>query len=121
MSSHPISADTDWLRQAVSEQIRELANVTADPDTGAVTYHFEPDLSSTETTLLGDLERLGETGLSLSAAEYTSIRAEMAPLRALKQMTRNEFMALSAAERDRMLYDALVATTTVLRLVFRDE
>lgn len=47
-------------------------------------------------------------------------RAAMQELRALRQLGRNAFMAETAAERDRRIYDALVAVTRVLIETRRD-
>lgn len=60
-------------------------------------------------------------GLPLTTEEYNAVRTQMQTLRALRQMGRNAFMALTAAERDRMLYDAFTATTTVLLSILRDD
>jgi hypothetical protein len=54
-------------------------------------------------------------------AEFTAIREQLQVLRALRQLGRNAFMALSAAERDRMMYDAMVAVTVILIGQYRED
>lgn len=47
-------------------------------------------------------------------------RTALQELRALRQLGRNSFIALPAADRDRMLYDALVNVTRILVYAQRD-
>lgn len=55
------------------------------------------------------------------AHESTADRTALQTLRDLRQMGRSSFMALSAAERDRLMYDAMTAVTVTLLAILRDE
>lgn len=61
------------------------------------------------------------TGLPFTTEEYAAVRAQMQSLRALRQLGRNAFSGLSAIERDRRLYEAVVDATIVLMSILRDE
>ena len=82
---------------------------------------FDPDLTSEETAQFADLIRVARSPLSITPTEYQAVRAQIQTLRDLRQMGRNAFMALSAAERDRLMYDAFTATTQVFLSILRDE
>lgn len=61
------------------------------------------------------------TGFPFTPDQYAAVRQQMQVLRDLRQMGRNAFMALSAAERDRAMYDAFTAVTIVLLALLRDD
>lgn len=61
------------------------------------------------------------TGLNMTPATYEDVRTQMQTLRSLRQMGRNAFMGLSAAERDRLMYDAMTCVTIALLAILRDE
>jgi hypothetical protein len=97
------------------------ARVTAD----TLTLTFTPDLTAGEvTTVTGIVADVVGFALSQSTpatlAAYKAIRPDIQNIRDLRQMGRNAFMALSAAERDRLLYDAQAATTTILLALLRE-
>lgn len=64
---------------------------------------------------------IASTGLIMDRDTYNAVRSEMQTLRDLRQMGRNAFMALTAAERDRLIYDALTAQTIIDLAILRDE
>jgi hypothetical protein len=64
---------------------------------------------------------IASTGLNMTRDQYNAVRAQMQTLRDLRQMGRNAFMGLSAAERDRLIYDAMTSVTIVLLSILRDE
>lgn len=124
MSDHIVPAGVD------SAAVAELA-LTAlgagrgytpqvQPD-GSAVISFTPDLTPAEVATFDVLVRLAASTKPMSIDKYNAVRTEMQTLRALRQMGRNAFMALSAAERDRMTYDALVSQTIIDLAILRDE
>jgi hypothetical protein len=108
-----------------SERVLELCRLylrepVNEGDPGAErTLVFDPDLTPEETALFDVLQRIAASEHWTPDA-YSAVRAEMQTLRDLRQMGRNAFMALSAAERDRLTYDALVAQTIIDLAILRD-
>lgn len=109
------------FRDQVSAAIRPPDVVTAyaadDPTLGEVTWNT--DLTPAELAIAEEIR--GALTNRLPSAQYTIIRTEMQALRDLRQLGRNAFMALTAAERDRLTYDALVSITRVLLAMQREE
>lgn len=64
---------------------------------------------------------IASTGLNMDRTVYTAVREQLQTLRSLRQLGRNAFMGLSAAERDRLIYDALTAQTIIDLAILRDE
>jgi hypothetical protein len=91
----------------------ELGNTPSDP-TRVLTW--TPDLTPEETLLA----QMAAGAVSLTPAEWSAIRDDIVVIRDLRQMGRAAFMALTAAERDRLMYDAQAATTTILLAILRD-
>ena len=82
---------------------------------------FDPPLTASEQATYAILVPLARSGIiHLTPAEYADIRAQLVTIRDLRQMGRNAFMALTAAERDRLLYDAQSAATTILLAILRE-
>jgi hypothetical protein len=81
---------------------------------------WEPDLTAAQLATVQHLVLLARSGLSISAADFDAIRADLQLLRDLRQLGRNPFMALTAAERDRMTYDALVSVTRIFLAILRE-
>lgn len=80
---------------------------------------FDPPLTAQEQARLTELRATIESPVSLSVIEWDRIRPELQTLRALRQMGRSAFMALSAAERDRLIYDALTSQTIIDLAILR--
>jgi hypothetical protein len=90
-------------------------------DDGVPVLDFDPPLTAEEQTTYALLVALARSGMKhLSPTEYQTVRTNLAALRDFRQLGRNAFMALTAAERDRQLYDAQTATTIVLLAILRD-
>jgi hypothetical protein len=106
------------LQELVVAAIRAPESVALDG--GSVVYTFTPDLTTEEAARFADLQTLLLSPVTLSLAERDAIRPAIVILRDLRQMGRNAFMGLAAAERDRLLYDAQVATTMILLAILRD-
>jgi hypothetical protein len=106
------------LQELVVAAIRAPESVALDG--GSVVYTFTPDLTTEEAARFADLQTLLLSPVTLSLAERDAIRPAIVILRDLRQMGRNAFMGLAAAERDRLMYDAQVATTMILLAILRD-
>lgn len=81
---------------------------------------YDPDLTPEEQATWDTLAQLATGATLITPAELDTIRPSMVVLRDLRQMGRAAFMALTAAERDRLSYDAHVATTMILLAILRD-
>jgi hypothetical protein len=86
----------------------------------SITLTYEPDLSPEEQATFDLVSRLAVGAALITPEERTRIQPDIQSLRDLRQLGRNAFMALTAAERDRLLYDAQTATTIVLLALLRD-
>lgn len=110
------------LRDLVTTIVRPADVVVAftddDPRFGELRWNV--DLSPFELAAVMEIRQRLRSVLGLSDDEWTAIRPHLQTLRDLRQMGRNAFMALTAAERDRLLYDALVAQTIVDLAILRD-
>lgn len=62
--------------------------------------------------------RSGVTGITF--AEWQALDAAMADDRALRQMTRAEFLAQTTAQKERQVFDVLTAHSKMLRALIRD-
>ena len=119
MSTHTYAVDPSSL-----ERIARGADVVGLPDrvvladTAGVTLTFEADLDAAQVATLDLVVQAADA--SLPTALYDSVRPHVQTIRDLRQMGRNAFMALTAAERDRLIYDAQTATTTILLALLRD-
>ena len=109
----------DHLRTLVTQLLRP-AEVEAGALVGVETWTWEPDLTVEEQSTLNDLLAMADSPLP-SLAEWRAIRTELQALRSLRQMGRSAFMGLTAAERDRLTYDALVSQTIIDLALLRDE
>jgi hypothetical protein len=102
--------------------LRRPVSYGLDGATLAVT--FDPDLSAAEVTTFDSFfvlrETLARQAVPMNAATYATVRPQIQALRDLRQMGRNAFMNLTAAERDRLLYDAQTSTTIILLALLRE-
>lgn len=87
-------------------------------DWDAMALVFEADLTAPELAALDAL--VTATRSPFPPGEYDRIRPALQVLRDLRQLGRAPFLALTAAERDRQLYDAQTATTIILLALLRD-
>jgi hypothetical protein len=101
-----------------SEHLRAPSNVTMAE--GEPLFTFDPPLTSQEQATLDLIIKYVRSGMTVTYAGYLAIRPHLTTIRDLRQMGRNAFMALTAAERDRLLYDAQAATTTILLAMLRE-
>lgn len=92
---------------------------------GTVTLTYPADLTVEQRAvaqgIAADLvgaRRTHRGGLSLD--EYRALKADLAVLRTFRQQSQAQFMALTATQRDRALFDAVNAQTNVLRALLRD-
>lgn len=127
MSTHALpwhpSASAIEAIAAVTAVLRAPASTRQEG--GNVVFEFVPDLTPAEATTLAAAVAsvVGATrarDVSLTVAEFRVIEPHLATLRTLQQLSRNEFMALTAADRDRMLFDNVTALLRVVRALLRD-
>lgn len=118
MTTFALPSDSD-VRDAVVARLVIRFRVPTSLNEESVA--FTPDLTTDESATVNDLIRLAIASGPWSSAAYAAVRTEMQALRDLRQLGRNAFMALSATERDRMIYDALVAQTIIDLAILRDE
>ena len=111
MSIHPVTAPTEPLRALVESAIREPSNVTGDPVTGAITFHFTPDLSTSEAATFAELDALARSGLAIDPADWPAVRDELPTLRAFMQAS-SPTAAQSVA--------AVKSIVRVLRAILKD-
>lgn len=88
---------------------------------GTPAWDFDPPLSGAEQTTFDAIMAMARRDLAKEPpATFTASRSQLQTLRDLRQMGRNAFMALTAAERDRALYDAQTSTTIILLALLRE-
>jgi hypothetical protein len=107
------------LMELASTYIRQPTGAYLDSVTGPV-VEFDPVLTSQEQATYDSLVASLDAPLTLTPTEWAAIRPHLTTIRDLRQMGRAAFMALTAAERDRLVYDAQAATTTILLAMLRD-
>lgn len=110
----PSAIALDVLRLSQEQGLRSPTLDQGAPEAPSRTFVYEPDLTAQEAATLDLLVAVARAPVRLTPAEFTAIREQLQVLRALRQLGRNNFMALTAVERDRMLYDAMVAVTVIL-------
>lgn len=82
---------------------------------------FDPPLTSGEQATYNLLLGMARSGMtSVSPADFGVIRANLQTLRDLRQLGRNAFLAQTTAQKERQLYDALVADTIIWLAVLRE-
>lgn len=112
------AASTELLAKLATETLRAPAEYIRED--GVDRLVFDPPLTAEEEPVYDALLHIARSTELMTVGQYDAVREQMQTLRALRQMGRNAFMALSAAERDRALYDAFTATTQVLLSILRD-
>lgn len=85
-----------------------------------ITLTFDPDLTVEEAALLDAFVRYGRSETTLAFADWQGIVDDLDAMRAFRQQSQAEFMALTATQRDRALFDVVNAQTNVLRALLRD-
>lgn len=118
---HPSASVLDAL-PAIAAAVRAPTGLRQTPTT--LSLDFTPDLTAPQLALVqgvvAELVARADAPVTLTAAEWAAIRPQVQSLRDLRQLGRNAFMALTAAERDRALYDAQTATTIILLAILRE-
>jgi hypothetical protein len=119
---HPGNTGTP-TGQVVDDDLWDLvlAHVRHPLDADGETFTFDPPLTAQEQTALDIVLAMHRSGMTdLTPAQYVTIRTNLATLRAIRQPGRAAFMALTAAERDRLTWDAIDATLTILLATLRE-
>lgn len=83
-----------------------------------LTLTFAPDLTTTEMTTISGVVR--GVLAHLTKTERDGIETDLAALRAFRQQSQSEFIALTQNQRDRALFDVVNAQTNVIRALLRD-
>lgn len=104
--------------ELVTQHIREPESVTRVD--GNLVWVFNPPLTAAEQTALDNLTAWLRSGLNVSFADYPAIRTNLQTLRDLRQLGRPAFLAQTTAQKERQLYDALVADTILWLAVLRE-
>lgn len=119
MARTPPDVTTARLLELCARYLRPAAESYVEDGTPVLV--FVPVLTTEEQATYATLLALAKSGMShLTPDEYATVRPQLTVIRDLRQMGRNAFMALTAAERDRALYDAQAATTTILLALLRE-
>jgi hypothetical protein len=100
--------------RAVREAVRQPDRDLGAPNATERTLEWDTDLSAAEA------QTVARSAEPMTTEAYAAVRAQMQTLRDLRQLGRNAFMQLAANDRDRMLYDALVAQTIIDLALLRD-
>lgn len=106
------------LAALVETGLRRPTSHSSDKTGASITW--DPDLTPAEQATLDVLLKLAVGATLITPAEADAIRDDIVVIRDLRQLGRNAFMALTAADRDRALYDAQSATTTILLAILRE-
>ena len=93
--------------------------VSAEYRDGRPVITWEPPLTAQEQAVVAGIVD-ARRSIRLEPSDWAAIRPHVQTLRDLRQMGRAAFMAQTAAERDRQLYDAQTATTIVLLALLRE-
>jgi hypothetical protein len=116
MSTHVVDAPAGELIELCARFLRRPVNVTAPP----LTLTFDPDLTPAEATILARLVALARSERGLDPTDYAAIEGRLATLRTFRQQSQSEFMAKTAAERDRELFDTTTDLVAVVLRLLRD-
>ena len=82
---------------------------------------WEPPLTVGEQAVYARLQRAVRSAVQgITPDEWLAIEDDLAALRTFRQQTQAQFMALTATQRDRALFDVINAQTNVLRALLRD-
>jgi hypothetical protein len=106
--------------RAVREAVRQPDRDLGAPNATERTLEWDTDLSAAEAQTVADVQTIARSAEPMTTEAYAAVRAQMQTLRDLRQLGRNAFMQLAANDRDRMLYDALVAQTIIDLALLRD-
>ena len=121
MSTHtiPAAAVGDEFMAMLAASLRMPRTPDAPAEDGTQTIVFDPDLTAEEQTRFDMMVELAASTVSVTPDEWAAMRPHIQTLRELRQLGRSGFMALTAAERDRLLYDALTAETQLWLALLR--
>ena len=82
---------------------------------------FDPPLTTDEQAVYARLLRALRSAIQgITPDEWLAIENDLAAMRTFRQQTQAQFMALTATQRDRALFDVVNAQTNVLRALLRD-
>ena len=100
--------------------LRDIADWIDNGD-GTRSPVFAPPLTVEEQAVYARLLRAMRSAVpGLTPDEWLAIENDLAAMRTFRQQTQAQFMALTATQRDRALFDVVNAQTNVLRALLRD-
>lgn len=104
----------DNLRVLVMRQYGGIP-LRNDYDGTTLTFEHREDITN-----FAELLATAVTAANLTPSEVTNSRAQLQALRAVRQLTRNQFVNLTEADFRRLVYDAIVADTILWLTLLRD-
>ena len=116
-----ITNDQDQLQMVAlcGLYLRDIADWTVVGDVR--TPVFDPPLTTDEQAVYARLLRALRSAIQgITPDEWLAIEDDLAAMRTFRQQTQAQFMALTATQRDRALFDVVNAQTNVLRALLRD-
>ena len=112
--------DLGRLLDLITRYLRAIDHFDGD-DTGELTLVWVPPLTAEEQAVYARLQRAARSAVQgITPDEWLAIEDDLAAMRTFRQQTQAQFMALTATQRDRALFDAINAQTNVLRALLRD-
>ena len=84
------------------------------------TCEWTPDLSAAEQSVLAFIQSAAKAAVTITPAERQALEPFLATGRLFVGQSQSQFMALTAAERDRMLFDNVTGIWRVLFRLLRD-
>lgn len=101
--------------------LRRPDGIATDGVTELPIVDFDPPLSGPEQLVYARLVKLVRSTIpGITPAEWQALEPDLAAMRTFRQQSQAEFMALTATQRDRALFDVVNAQTNVLRALLRD-
>jgi hypothetical protein len=121
MSTHSVNAPDERALDDMSLLIWQAVGRPANAreyDGATATWTYSPDLTAAESTLVAEILRAAVT--PLTRTERNAIEPQLVTGRAFLALSQSQFMALTAAERDRLIFDNTSAQWRVLFRLLRD-
>lgn len=127
MSEHPVTLGfgdlvtegPGGLRDEVTRTVRPPTQIVFDGT--RVLYRFTPDLVPAEVASFNAaVSACRSRNVVITATEWAALDPHLVTLRTFQQMSRNDFLALTNADRERLTFDTMTAAIRVLRALLRD-
>lgn len=99
---------------------QRIPDIVGPPGSTTRDLVWTPDLTSTELAAITDIVATGKSAVAINVADYQALKPFLTTMRALLGLSQSDFMALTQAQRDRMIFDNLSAIERVLLRMLRD-